>query len=65
MHIDATASDRVENLRDWWDSITKLGPKFGYFPNPKKTWIITKQEIQQQAISVFEGTNVNITSTGI
>ena len=61
---DTTASGRVENLRDWWDSITELGPKFGYFPNPKKTWIVTKQEIQQQAISAFEGTNVNITITG-
>ena len=61
---DATAVGSVANLRDWWDSIKVLGPKFGYFPNSGKTWLVTKEEFQQQAVSVFEGTNVNITTSG-
>ena len=35
-----------------------------YYPNPSKTWLVTKEEHHADTIAAFEGTNVNITSAG-
>ncbi len=29
---DATGAGKIDNLRKYWDDISKEGPKFGYFP---------------------------------
>ena len=55
---------KVSRLRDWWDHISRIGPMFGYFPNPSKTWVITKEEFLSSARSSFDGTEVNFTSRG-
>ncbi len=39
---DASGSGTIFSLRQWWDQINILGPKFGYFPNPSKTWLLAK-----------------------
>ena len=36
----------------------------GYFPNPSKTWLVTKEGCHTFGISIFAGTGVNITSEG-
>ena len=33
---DATAGGKLSQLREWWDQIVCLGPKFGYHANPNK-----------------------------
>ena len=58
---DATASGKLSQLHKWWDNIVFLGPDYGYFANPKKTWLIVKPEHLQ---SPQEDTGVNITSEG-
>ena len=39
----------------WYNAllVAELGPAFGYFPNPTKTWIVVKQEHHQEASRVF------------
>ena len=54
----------VERVRAWWDQLVRDGPGFGYFPNAKKTWLVTKSQHHQKACEVFEGTGVNVTSSG-
>ncbi len=61
---DAAGAGTVSRLREWWDDINSIGPMFGYFPNQNKTWLITKEEHLHAAKSVFNGTDVNITSKG-
>ena len=61
---DAAGAGKVSRLRDWWDHISRIGPMFGYFPNPSKTWVITKEEFLSSARSAFDGTEVNLTSSG-
>ena len=39
-------------------------PAFGYFPNPSKTWLVTKQNHHDRVINIFAGSGVNVTSEG-
>ena len=38
---DATGVGTCSSLRKWWDTLSKLGPLFGYNPSALKTYIIT------------------------
>ena len=49
----ATALGHTAELREWWD---ELGPGYGYYPNPSKTWLVTKEECHADAMAAFEGT---------
>ena len=40
------------------------GPKFGYHPQPKKSWLIVKGGEVASAKENFNGTNIQITTTG-
>jgi hypothetical protein len=61
---DSAASGTIEQLHAWWDKLVKLGPAFGYFPNPTKTWIITKEDHHEKAITLFSDSGINITQDG-
>ena len=61
---DAAATGKIADLRDWWDKLTKEGPDFGYFPNPSKTWLVTKEGYHTTGTSIFADTGVNVTSDG-
>ena len=61
---DASAGGKLYQLRKWWDKIVSLGPKYGYFANPEKTWLIVKPEHQQSTEQLFRDTGVNITLEG-
>ena len=61
---DAGAAGLVQRLRLWWDSLVDLGPLFGYYPNPTKTWLVVKEEHAAEARHEFAGTGVQITTEG-
>ena len=61
---DAVPIGRITDLREWWDHLTTKGPGFGYFPNPSKTWLVTKEGCYAAGISTFANTGVNLTSDG-
>ena len=61
---DSTASAESNSLRNWWDKLQKEGPKYGYHPNEKKTFLIVKPEHYERAMQAFDGTQVNITTHG-
>ena len=44
-----------------WDSLVSCGPRFGYNPNPCKTWLVVKPEHLPAAEEHFGGSCVNIT----
>ena len=61
---DITAVGTFDALRKWWDNIVDLGPKFGYQPQPKKSWLIVKKSKIEEAKQHFRGTNIQITAAG-
>ena len=58
---DASAGGK---LTKWWDNLSRVGPSFGYFVNPQKTWLVTKDNYLSSASEIFEDTMVNITTDG-
>ena len=61
---DASAGGRTSDLCVWWDSLVSYGPRFGYNPNPCKTWLVVKPEHLPAAEEHFQGSGVNITIQG-
>ena len=61
---DATAAGKISDLRKWWDNLATIGPSFGYFVNPTKSWLITRDGLVSQASESFGDSNVNITTEG-
>ena len=61
---DASATGRISDLKVWWDKLIALGPSFGYYVNPSKTWLITKEGLVTAASELFGNTHVNITTKG-
>ena len=61
---DAAAIGKIADLRVWWDHLIREGPDFGYFPNPSKTWSVTKEGYDAVGVSTFADTGVNLTPYG-
>ena len=61
---DAGAGGELQRLRQWWDKIVELGPKYGYFPNATKSYLIVKPEKRNKANKIFRDTNIIICQTG-
>ena len=61
---DSAGVGKIPDLHTWWDKLATEGPGYGYFANPSKTWLITKEGHHANAISTFAGTGVNITPEG-
>ena len=61
---DATAAGSLQSTRRWWNHLVSVGPAFGYYANASKTWLITKEEHLDRAKTIFQGTQVNITTQG-
>ena len=61
---DATASGKLKDISVFWENITKVGPNFGYFPNPRKTVIIVKPSALEEAEELFKDQGIQITTDG-
>lgn len=42
---NATAVGLINSLREWWESLNSLDPGFGYYPNSRKTWLLTRDSL--------------------
>ena len=46
---DASGAGQVKRLREWWDVINTQGPRYGYFSNASKPWLVTKKDLLPSA----------------
>ena len=61
---DFSAAGSIVSLKHWWENLCKLGPKFGYFPEATKSWLIIKPNVSHKAHNTFRSTNIQITAKG-
>ena len=61
---DFSAVGKLKSLLQWWTTFLQVGPKFGYFPEPTKSWLIAKSETHTIRKKFFKDTKVKITNSG-
>ena len=62
---DATRAASLNNLKIWWETILKEGPKFGYYVNESKSRLIIKDPRHLEfAIGLFSDTALKYTTDG-
>ena len=61
---DLTGAGKLNQLKQWFDSIVVNGPKLGYNAEPTKSWLIVKEDKLVEAEAIFADTGVNITTQG-
>ena len=49
---DASGAGTCLDLRKWWDCVTALGPRYGYFPKSSKTHLVVKPDFEEHARSL-------------
>ena len=50
----------LNSIKDYRDELAAISPKYGYFPNPAKPYLIGKEEAE----NVFANSRVNVTAEG-
>lgn len=61
---DATAGGHLMHIRHWWDQLASKGPKYGYYVNSGKSWLIVKEKHLARAERTCTGTGIRITCEG-
>ena len=61
---DFSAAGKLEDLRKWWDTLTIIGLKFGYYLEPTETWLLVKPYASQRANKIFSETKIKINNEG-
>ena len=41
---DCSVSSSLNSIKDYWDKLTVIGPKYGYFPKHTKSYVIVKEK---------------------
>ena len=54
----------LKNFKDYWDKLTAVGPKCGYFPKPTKSYLLIKEEQLMEVQNLFANSRENITDEG-
>ena len=54
----------MSSLKQWWTNLVNNGPKFGYFLNVSKFWLVVKAEHLEEAKKVFAHSQINATKSG-
>ena len=57
-----TVAGPIDQIRIWWNTLCRLGPKFGYFPEGSKSWIIVRENAKERAQTMFHNTKIKITT---
>jgi hypothetical protein len=60
----AAGAEFIHSVHRWWNALTKYGQQFGYYRNPRKSWLTVEPAVGEQAKQVFENTGVHNTTKG-
>ena len=51
---DSGALGALENLVEWLSSLTEKGPKYGYYPEPSKSYLVVHPNFVEKAHQLFD-----------
>uniref|UniRef100_A0A8D8Z6P9 Uncharacterized protein n=1 Tax=Cacopsylla melanoneura TaxID=428564 RepID=A0A8D8Z6P9_9HEMI len=57
---DSSCTGHLAQIKNWFENLLIEGPKWGYFPEPRKCVLIVKEGYQEQADEIFGDINVKI-----
>ena len=52
---DFSAAGKLDDLRKGWDTLAIVGPKFAYYPEPTKAWVVVIPYESQRTTNRFLG----------
>ena len=61
---DLTVAGPIDQIRIWWNTFCRLGPKFGYFPEGSKSRLIVRENAKERAQTIFDNTKIKISTDG-
>ena len=61
---DSGAVGRLQQLRDWWEELVRIGRGYGYYPNANKTLLLMKPDHAVAARDIFDGTGIQLVTDG-
>jgi hypothetical protein len=50
---DSACSAKLPKLREWFDKLSEMGPDFGYYPEPRKTFLVVDPKDEVEANMLF------------
>ena len=59
-----TVAGPVDQIRIRWNASCRLGPKFEYFPEGRKSSIIVRENAKERSQTIFDNTKIKITTDG-
>ena len=51
-------------IKQYWELLLQVGPKYSHYPKPSKSHLIVKEEHFDKAKFIFKGSEVKITKSG-
>ena len=61
---DFSVAGSLDRIKDYWDKLTAIGLKYGYFPKPKPILSDSKRKKLIEAQNLFANSKLNITAEG-
>ena len=61
---DLTVAGNIKEIKQYWELLLQVGPKYGYYPKPSKSHLIVKEEHLDKAKFMFKRNEVKITNSG-
>ena len=61
---DLTVAGPIDQIRIWWNTLCRLGPKFGYFAEESKSRVIVRENGKERAHTIFDNTKIKIQTDG-
>ena len=59
---DSVCAGPLANIRYWLNRLLLLGPSYGYFPEPRKSYLVVAPHKVSLASDVFPGLGISIVS---
>ena len=59
---DSVFAGSLDDIGCWLDRLLELGPSYGYFPEPHKSYLVVAPNITHLASDTFAGQGISIVS---